>query len=406
MSIKPNIAELVAAQKTGWSLDQRFYTDPDIYQLEVDRIVMRNWIMAGHASQLPNAGDYLIFRLVNESAIIVRGKDNKIRAFANVCRHRGSLVCLDDQGTCRKFVCPYHGWTYDLEGKLIGARSMPNEFNKEDHGLRSIPLEILGGLLFICFCDKPPSLNDAKHDLADPFAWFDIENLKVAAEKTYRIDANWKLAIENYQECYHCATAHPEYSEMHTRKVDPEKRKRLQEPMRKRMASCGGGVEDIAIDFIDSWAKPGQQGYGYERVALFEGYKTGSRTGEPIAPLLGKLTGYDGGASDFVIGPFTFLLAYSDHVVAYVFSPIDHRSCICKIFWFVRGDTTEGQDYDVEELTWLWDITTKADKKIIANNWKGVRSRYYQPGPFSRMENMEQRFIEWILGQLAGADDQ
>ena len=401
MSIKTNIVELVAAQKPGWALDQRFYTDPDIYQLELDRIVMRNWIMAGHATQIPNAGDYLVFRLANESAIIVRGQDNEIRAFANVCRHRGSLICLDDKGTCRKFVCPYHGWTYDLAGSLIGARSMPEDFSKEFHSLRSVSLAVMGGILFVCFCDNPPSLADADRDLADPFAWFDFENLKVAAEKTYSIEANWKLAIENYQECYHCATAHPEYSQVHTRKVDPEKRKHLQQPMRERMSTCGGGVKDISIDFIDTWAKPSQQGYGYERVALFEGYKTGSRTGEPVAPLLGEITGYDGGASDFVIGPFTFLLAYSDHVVAYVFSPVDHGNCICKISWLVRGDAIEGRDYDVEELTWLWDITTKADERIIVNNWQGVCSRFYLPGPFSDMEKMEQRYTEWILQQLA-----
>ena len=400
MSIRSNINELVAAQKSGWALDQRFYTDPGIYQLELDRIVMRNWIMAGHVSQLSEPGDYMVYRLANESAIIVRGQDEKIRAFANVCRHRGSLVCLQDQGNCRKFVCPYHGWTYDLEGKLIAARSMGETFQKEELGLEPISLEVMGGLIFVCFCDDPPSLSDAKRDLAEPFRWFDFENLKVVAEKTYPIAANWKLAVENYQECYHCATAHPEYSEIHTRKVDPKKRERLQGPMRERMAQCGSGIKDISIDFVDTFAKPGQQGYGYERVALFEGFLTGSRSGQPLAPLLGELTEYDGGASDFTIGPFTFLLAYSDHVVGYVFSPVDQGNCICKIFWMVHHKAIENQDYDVKELTWLWDITTKADEQIIVNNWKGVCSRYYQPGPFSEMETMEQRYTEWILRQL------
>ena len=404
MSNELDIAELVARQRPGWALDQRFYTDPEIYQVELNRIVTRNWILAGHASQLPDAGDYLVFKLASESAIIVRGKDNKIRAFANVCRHRGSLVCLDDQGHRNKFVCSYHGWTYDLEGKLIAARSMAEDFDKDEYSLCSIPLEVIGGMLFICFCDDPPSLSDAKRDLAEPFSWFDFENLKVAATKIYPIAANWKLAIENYQECYHCATAHPEYSEIHTRKFDPQKRERLQEPMRQRMLSCGGGVRDIEIDFVDTWAKPGQQGYGYVRVALFDGYKTGSRNGEPLAPLLGELKDYDGGASDFTIGPFTFFLAYSDHVVGYVFSPVDHRNCTCKIYWFVRGDAVEGQDYDRDELIWLWDVTTKADEKIIVNNWKGVCSLYYQPGPFSRMEDMEQRYTEWILQQLIVRD--
>ena len=400
---QPELEALVASQRSGWALDQRFYTDPDIYQLELDRIITRNWIMAGHVSQIPSVGDFLVFRLAGESAIIVRGKDNQVRAFANVCRHRGSLVCLEERGSCRKFVCPYHGWSFDLEGKLIAARSMADDFDKNAHGLHPVSLEVLGGMLFVCFCDDPPSLADARRDFTEPFAWLGFEDLKVAAQKTYPIPANWKLAIENYQECYHCATAHPEYSQMHTRKFDPERRDRMQEAMRQRMPECG--LRHIDIDFIDTWASPGQQGYGYVRMALMEGYQTGSRSGEPLAPLLGNLSGFDGGASDFTVGPFTFLLAYSDHVVAYVFSPVDHRNCTCQIYWLVRGDAVEGQDYDRDELMWLWDITTQADEKIIVNNWTGVCSRYYQPGPFSRMEVMEQRFIEWILQELVKTRD-
>ncbi len=190
MSDNASIAELIASQKPGWALDQRFYTDPEIYQLEQDRIVARNWILAGHASQIPDVGDYLVFRLANESAIIVRGTDGKIRAFANVCRHRGSLVCLDDHGNKRKFECPYHSWTYDLDGKLIAARSMNGEFNKEEYSLHLVSLELLGGMLMVCFCDDPPSLAGAQRDLAEPMAMFDFENLKVAASKTYPIAAN------------------------------------------------------------------------------------------------------------------------------------------------------------------------------------------------------------------------
>ncbi len=399
MSDNVSIADLIASQKPGWALDQRFYTDPEVYQLELDRIVTRNWILAGHASQIPAAGDYLVFSLTNESAIIVRGKDGTIRAFANVCRHRGSLVCLENRGNKRKFECPYHGWTYDLDGKLIGARSMQGSFKKEEYGLHPVSLKLLGGLIFVCFCDDPPSLEGAQRDLAEPMAMFDFENLKVAASKTYPIAANWKLAIENYQECYHCATAHPEYAKMHTLMLDPQKRDRIQGPMRQRMAACG--LKDIEHDFIDTYAKPGEQGYGYSRTALFEGYRTGSRNGEPLAPLLGELKDYDGGASDFTLGPFTFLLAYSDHVVGYVFSPVDHKNCQCKIHWFVRKDAVEGKDYDRDELMWLWDVTTHADEKIIVNNWKGVNSRYYRPGPFSGMERMERRYIEWMLQELS-----
>ncbi|MFQ6007144.1 MAG: aromatic ring-hydroxylating dioxygenase subunit alpha [Woeseia sp.] len=364
---------------------------------------MRNWILAGHVTQIPGPGDFLVFRLAGESAIIVRGEDQQVRAFANVCRHRGSLVCLDDHGRNRNFRCPYHGWIYGLDGKLIAARSMKKGFDREDYGLHPVSLEILGGMMFVCFCNDPPLLEAAKRDLAEPMAMFGFEDLKVAARKTYPIAANWKLAVENYQECYHCATAHPDYATMHTLMLDAKQRDRIQEPMLDRMSACG--LKNIEHACEDTLARPGEQGYSYSRTALFEGYKTGSRDGEPVAPLLGHLKDYDGGASDLTLGPFSYFLAYSDHVVAYVFRPIDHGECQCELFWFVRNDAVEGKDYDRDELMWLWDVTTCADEKIIVNNWKGVNSRYYRPGPFSRMETNERRYVEWILRELARSDD-
>ncbi len=395
------IRELIACQKPGWSLEQRFYTDPEIYQLELDYILTRNWILAGHQSQLPEPGDFKVFGLANESAIIVRSKDGTLNGFANVCRHRGSIVCLEKSGNSRKFACPYHGWIYDTDGNLLVARNMPEEFDKKSHGLHPVSVEILHGLIFVSFCDDPPSLAGARCDLAEPMAMFGFENLKVAAQKTYPIAANWKLSVENYQECYHCAAAHPEYAKMHTLMLDDTKRERVQRHMLERMSACG--LKEMLVDRIDTRARPGEQGYGYSRTALFEGYKTGSKDGEPVAPLLGNLTDYDGGASDLTVGHCSFFLAYSDHVVAYVFTPVDHLHCQCEVYWMVRGDAEEGRDYNCEELMWLWNVTTCADEKIIVNNWQGVRSRYYRPGPFSSMEYAEQCYVEWILQELRRA---
>lgn len=392
------IAELIASQKQGYSLDQRFYTDPAIYELEIERIITRNWILAGHQSELPKPGDFKVLNVANESAIIVRGSDGTLKGFANVCRHRGSLVCLESKGSTRKFMCPYHGWMYDIDGRLTAARDMPDDFDKSLYGLKPVSVDTVHGLMFVCFTDKPPSLEGARKDLAVPMAAFDFVNLKVAAHKSYDIPANWKLSIENYQECYHCATAHPEYARMHTLMLHGEKRERVQGEMRKKMKFCG--LPELCVDYLDTKARPGEIGYGYSRTALFDGYVTGSEDGKALAPLLGGLSDYDGGASDFSFGAFSFLLAYSDHVVAYVFTPTDMNNSKCDIYWLVRNDAEAGKDYDVDRLTWLWDVTTQADKSIIVNNSKGVHSRYYEPGPFSGMERAEKIYIDWVLQEL------
>ena len=392
---------LLSEFRPGYSLPQGFYTDLSVYELELERIIYRNWILAGHESELPEPGDFKVVDVADESAIIVRGDDGELRAFANVCRHRGSLVCLEERGRSKEFSCPYHGWKYGLDGQLIAARDMPDQFDRSAHGLKPVSFDVIHGLMFICFADVPPSLDGAKRDLAGPMAMFDFPNLKVAARKVYDIPANWKLCIENYQECYHCATAHPDYARMHTLTLTYEQRARMREELKERMPSCN--VREFDFDFIDTAARPGEMGYGYGRSALFKKYLTGSRDGQPVAPLLGEFTDYDQGASDFTFGAFSFLLAYSDHVVGYVFTPVEHQRSRCEIYWFVRGDAEEGKDYDVDELTWLWDVTTQADKEIIVNNSKGVHSKFYEPGPLSNMEAMEQRYIDWILQELQRA---
>ncbi len=392
------IDELIADYRHGFSLEQRFYTDPEVYDLELERVINRNWILAGHVSEFIEAGDFKVISVGRESAILVRGADGELRAFANVCRHRGSLVCLEPAGNAHRFACPYHGWTYDTQGDLVAARDLADGIDKADYSLKPVSCGIVHGLILIAFTDNPPSLARCQEELAAPMAMFGFEDLRVAAVRDYPIPANWKLAIENYQECYHCATAHPEYSAMHSLMLDMKKRPRVQKAMRQRMPESG--VDDYFIDRIDTAAPPGEIGFGYRRYALFDGYQTGSREGKPVAPLLGEFTGYDGGTSDLSLGGFSFLLAYSDHIVAYVFTPVDHGNSNCRIYWLVRGDAEADRDFDVDELTWLWDVTTNADIEIIRNNARGISSRYYEPGPFAGMEEAEQNWVLWVLGEL------
>ena len=392
------VSTLLQQQPAGRSLLQGFYTDPSVYRAELERIIYPNWFVAGHRSEWRDAGDFRVFEVADESAIIVQGEDGELRAFANVCRHRGSRVCLEASGQARAFSCPYHGWKYALDGRLIAARSMPDDFDKGDYQLHPASLGVVHGVVLVSFSESPPSLDGATRDLEAPMRALDFAGLKVAARRSYDIPANWKLAVENYQECYHCSTAHPEYARMHTLTVDHRRRGALQQGLQQNLA--GSPLPDCVIDRLDTKARAGEMGYGYSRTALFDGYVTGSRDGQPVAPLLGELESYDGGASDFSFGAFSFMLAYSDHVVCYVFKPVDLENSRCEITWLVRGDAEEGTDYDVDELVWLWDITTKADLKIITDNYLGVKSRYYEPGPFSEMEKAESIYVTWLLDEL------
>ena len=394
-----DLSALIAAQRAGHSLDQAFYGDPAIYAVECDRVVFRHWHYACHISQIPEAGCYRLFDVGGESFIVVRQKDGGVKALVNVCRHRGSRVCWAAGGKARSFVCPYHGWAYGLDGKLLAARMMPEDLDKESHGLSEIAAQVYQGLVLIHFDPPGGDFEAASAALDESLAPFELARTKVAAAQVWRIDANWKLAVENYRECYHCSPAHPEFAKSHSIKRPYPEIGPLVEAMRPKSEAAGAPVDTVGSEFGNLGAE--RMDYHYDRYPLYEGYVTGSEDGQLLGPLLGRLTGFDGGASNFSLGRLCYLLIYSDHAVVYRFTPTGPKACDCEIVWLVHQDAKEGRDYDLERLTWLWRVTTDADKAIIEQNQLGVDSRYYRPGPYAPMEDYALIFRDWYLEALA-----
>ena len=394
-----SIKELLNHHQEDWSLDQRFYKDESIFDLEKNHIFYDSWIFIGHESQIPNKGDYFVYKLLEEEIIVLRNKENEVKAFFNVCRHRGSRICLEESGNTSRFSCPYHSWTYNLDGKLLAAKSLREGIDKSTLGLHPCNIASVSGMLLINLSDNPQSLENLQSDLKEPFEMFGFEDLKVAAYKNYPIASNWKLAVENYQECYHCAPAHPEYSLSHSLKIEDEPGfDEAQEKMMENLESCGLKEFEVNKDFSNK--DPDQEQYAYSRYALFDGYMTGSKDGKPLAPLLGDIKEFNQGCSDFNIGPVSYFLAYCDHIVGYIFTPVSQNQCQCDIYWLVNKDAEEGKDYDKDKLMWLWDVTTYADETIIVNNQKGVNSIKYKSGPYTDKEQSTRRFIKWYLSEL------
>lgn len=383
--------------QTGYSLSQNFYKNADIYTLEIANIFHKHWLFAGHLSQIPKAGDFFTVEFDVESIIIVRTKTGKVKAHMNVCRHRGSQLCLETQGNKKLFTCPYHAWSYDLDGHLVAAREMPEDFKLNENGLHAVHVELIGGLIFISLAEKPLSLSNLRRDLDPILNLFGFDNLKLAEQKSYSIPSNWKLAVENYQECYHCTPSHKEFAQIHAMAGDVKSFAKDKAAFRLKHK---GSPKMAEYNCYYDNAAPGQEGYQYDRNPLLSGNKSGSLGGKDVAPFLGELSEYDGGASELMIGPLMFFLLYDDHVVGYRFLPISQYNCVCDILWFVHEDATEGSDYNLSELTWLWDVTTLADKEIIANNQKGVNSKFYSPGRLSNMESFQQSFLNWYVQSI------
>jgi nitrite reductase/ring-hydroxylating ferredoxin subunit len=162
VSTSDKIKQLVAVQQQGFSLSQGFYKDSDIYQSEMTNIFLKHWLYAGHASQIPSAGDYFTFEFDTESVIVVRTAAGEVKAHMNVCRHRGSKICLEQSGSQKSLTCPYHAWSYNLDGELISARNMPEDFERSNNSLHKVNVELLGGLIFICLSEDAPSLSSLR----------------------------------------------------------------------------------------------------------------------------------------------------------------------------------------------------------------------------------------------------
>ena len=392
------IAALVAAQPAGHCLSQALYNDEDVFQADVERIFMRHWLYAGHVSQAEKPGDFFLFEVAGESIIVVRGRDGALSALANVCRHRGSRVCLKQNGNARLFVCPYHAWSYDLQGALVAAREMPEGFDKAAHGLKRLHLRVAQGLIFVSLAESPLDFSGAAEMFDGAYGPYGWGEAKVAHAQSYAIDANWKLAVENYLECYHCAASHKEYSKLHALERPLHEIEKLNAAMQAR--TCALGVD---VRSVDDWvgSHTGRPPRFSFRYSLYDGVETGAAGGKLAAPLMGAFKASDGGVTSTHFGPASFFVAYADHGVIYRISPKSRGRTEMDVIWLVRADAVEGRDYERDALTWMWRVTTEADKKITQDNQAGVNSRFYRPGPYAAMEPNASRYAAWYLGELA-----
>lgn len=388
------------ALRAGYSLPREYYTDAALFELDLERMLLRHWHCAGHASSLPRVGDYFLVELGRESVIVCRAADGAVHALLNVCRHRGSRVCIAPAGQAvgGGFTCPYHAWSYGLDGQLRAARGMPPGFDREAVSLKSLQVRVIEGLIFISFADSPPALDDVARALGNAAGTHGWADAKVAHRARFEINANWKLAVENYMECYHCQPAHPEFARRHVMARPATQTGELERAARERSRALGIRIEDV--DGYGLNANPGQESISVLRSALLAGHATASPDGELLAPLMGAFTRDDGSSTYFDVGPISDFLAYPDHGVIYRFVPRSVDRTEMEVIWLVRADAVAGRDYDLERLTWLWQVTSVEDKAIIERNQDGVSSRYYEPGPYALQEEYSARFVAWYLAEL------
>lgn len=397
-----SIQELLARRVPGYALEQPFYVSPEVFQLDLEQIFYKEWLFAIPACQLTKAGSYSAMSIGAYEIILVKGRDGEIRAFHNSCRHRGSMVCKAREGQVAKLVCPYHQWTYDLDGKLLWANHMGTDFDPSAHGLKPVHLRNLNGLIYICVADTPPDFANFERQASPYLDVHDLSEAKVAHTTTTVEKGNWKLVWENNRECYHCSGNHPALCRSFP--LDPE----------VAGVSADGSISARLQSHFDRCAAAGApaqfliDGSGQFRMArmpLMETAVSYTMDGKAaVKKPLGRVGVPDAGSLLVFHYPSTWNHFLPDHSLTFRVTPIGPMETEVTTTWLVHKDAVEGVDYDLKRLTEVWISTNDEDREVVETNQRGICSPAYAPGPYSPdWESGVVQFVDWYASWLEHA---
>jgi Rieske 2Fe-2S family protein len=358
------------------TLPQRYFVSPEIFAEELQRIFALKWVLVGHQSQLAEPGDYFLADIAGESLIVAKDRRSTIRAFYNVCRHRGARLCEEQNGHAAAIQCSYHAWTYALDGRLIGAPHMEETpgFNKANYRLRHARLGLWEGFIFLNLTDASTerggymSLEEWFASLGGKFSPWNLSALRSAKRIEYEVRANWKLIFQNYSECYHCLGVHPELS-----KISP-------------------------YDSAENDLTEGPFLGGFMRIASD---KSLTKSGNTCALPVGNF-----GEDDFrfvfyySIFPNMLLSLHPDYVMVHQLEPQSPERTLIFCDWFFNPEAFKRDDFDPNDAIQFWDMVNKQDWHVCELSQQGISSRAYEPGPYSARESIPAAWDEYYLRQM------
>ncbi len=395
--------ELAGSQPAGYSLLQDYYVAPEMFELDLERVFATTWLFVGAAAELSRPGDTVTWSIGRDSVLLIRGNDGTVGAYHNVCRHRGCRLSADGTASVRVVVCPYHQWTYGLDGSLRSAAHM-GALSRDGLSLRPVHLRDLGGLLFICFADDPPPFEAAAAAIEPQLRLHELQRTRVAVRQHYTVRANWKTLVENNRECYHCRGNHPEFCLTNydfgipgDSRTSRRYEAALAEHHRRWVAQ---GLAPAEVNFTEGgW-------FRIARLPLRDGFVTESLSGELVAPLLGQLRGPDVGSLRLITLPNSWTHVDADYAATTRLTPLSADATDVDITFLVREDAVEGRDFVVEDVSAVLGATSEQDWVLCEANAAGIRSRGYLPGPLSPVtEGSLSTFHDWYLQTLATSDE-
>ena len=344
------------------------YTSLDVYREEQERIWWGDWVCVGRTEEVERPGDFLVRDVAGESVFVCRNPEGQLRGFYNVCAHRGTKFLDDDaRGNVRKgFKCPYHAWVYDLDGRLIGTPNVQEDerFDRSDHPLHPIAVDHYAGFLFVNLAREPRPLIDALTDGAETITAFDrfrMDELRIGVRIVYEVEANWKIVVENYNECLHCPSIHPELVQ-----IVPLFRfgEVWDEEIRDDGNRMRDGVTSFTIEGTSELPKfPGLEPEDYEMYY---------------------------GTYEF---PNLMLNLHPDAAMYYIGFPKGPTHTQVVSEYLFRPETiADPERFKPEPVVKFWDLISKQDWEVCARAQTGVGSRSYTAGVYPRQD----RFLYWF----------
>ena len=387
------------------TLPAKWYISPDVFAQEEERVFRSQWLCVGREESLPRAGDFFTVERAGESLIVTRDAGGAVHAFYNVCRHRGTRLCSEASGHFTGSIqCPYHAWTYALDGELKVARNMAEVpgFDRTEYPLKEAAVALWEGFIFINLHVIPNDVipndviaNDliasdvilslSKDDTGSPqdefervfapligrFSRWDLANLQTARSITYELACNWKLVFLNYSECYHCPLVHPQLD---------------------KLSPSDSGHNDLSEGaFLGGYSELRERGTSLTT--------SGRSSREP----LGSVGGDDlDRVYYYTIFPSLLLSLHPDYAMVHYCKPLaaDRTEVTCA--WLFDPGAIAKPDFDPADVVEFWDLTNRQDWHVNELTQRGLSSRAYSPGPYSNAEGLLSAFDRHYLS-IVGA---
>ena len=344
------------------TLPATFYTSRGIFDLEMTSLFQTMWLPVCREEDVAQPGDFITREIGAECVLILRGKDNTIRAFYNVCRHRGTRLLCDAAGQgLKKMMCPYHAWTYELDGSLANAPDMGDEFDKNEFSLCTVNSTTRYGFVWINLDEHAQTLNEWQKDFAD-IDRYHMQDLVRGKKVSYEVNANWKIVCENYSECYHCALVHPQLN-------------------RVSDARSGRGEMERGACFNGG------------SMYLNSGFTALTMSGKSSLPVIPGLSDADKKTINYyVVYPNLLLGLHSEYVLVHTLWPVAPGKSIVECEWLYTAEAVNSNNFDPSDSVEFWDTTNRQDWGLCERVQLGAASKGYRPGPYNQAESCVHEF--------------